>query len=295
MTDLRDMQLLAALARHKHFARAADDSGISQPAFSARIRNLENSLKVPIVKRGNRFIGFTEEGEIVLRWAHKLLADADGLRQDIESARGELSGRLRIGVVPTALTFIAKLPAILRKRHPGLAIQILSANSQQIVQGLEDFTLDAGLTYLDSKFPSGLQFEPIYEEHYVLLAPPDLAPRASGDATWLEAAELPLCLLTPDMRNRRIIDEVFAEVGVSPVPVMETNAFTAALAQVATGAAATIAPELLADSLPVGENTVRLRLKEPVLSKSIGMVVAERDPVPPAVTALLKAVSEMPR
>ena len=89
MTDLRDMQLLAALARHKHFARAADDCGISQPAFSARIRNLETSLKVPIVKRGNRFIGFTQEGEIVLRWAHKLLADSDGLRQDIENARGE--------------------------------------------------------------------------------------------------------------------------------------------------------------------------------------------------------------
>ena len=290
MTDLRDMQLLAALARHKHFARAAEECGISQPAFSARIRNLEASLKAPIVRRGNRFMGFTPEGEIALRWAHKLLADADGLRQDIEQAKGELSGKLRIGVVPTALAYIAKIPARLRATHPDLAIHIISANSQQITRGLEDFSLDAGITYLDENLPSGLTSEPIYNERYVLLCPPEMAPRSTGEATWEEASKLPLCLLTPDMRNRRIIDEVFETVGTHPTPVMETNAFTAALAQVATGTAATIAPELLAESLPVGEHTVRLSLTSPQVSKPIGLVAADRDPVVPAVRALRAAL-----
>ncbi len=288
MTDLRDMQLLAALARHKHFARAADECGISQPAFSARIRNLEASLQAPIVRRGNRFMGFTQEGEIVLKWAHKLLADADGLRQDIESAKGELSGKLRIGVVPSALTYVARLPAQLREAHPGMAVHIISLTSQQIARGLEDFTLDAGVTYLDEDLPSSFQINPIYDEHYVLLCPPDLAPRKTGEATWAEAAQVPLSLLTPDMRNRRIIDKVFQELGLSPTPVMETNAFTAALAQVATGAAATIATELIANSLPVGKDIVRLPLTEPVVSKPIGLVVAERDPLPPSVLALRK-------
>jgi len=288
MTDLRDMQLLAALARQKHFARAADECGISQPAFSARIRNLEESLQAPIVRRGNRFMGFTQEGEIVLKWAHKLLADADGLRQDIEQAKGELSGKLRIGVVPSALTYVARLPAQLRAEHPELAVHIISANSQQISRGLEDFTLDAGITYLDEELPASFQVNPIYDEHYVLLCPPDLAPRKKGEATWAEAAEVPLSLLTPDMRNRRIIDAVFSEIGLSPTPVMETNAFTAALAQVATGAAATIATELIANSLPVGKDTVRLPLIEPVVSKPIGLVVAERDPLPPSILALRK-------
>ena len=290
MTDLRDMQLLAALARHKHFARAAEECGISQPAFSARIRNLEASLKAPIVRRGNRFMGFTPEGEIALRWAHKLLADADGLRQDIEQAKGELSGKLRIGVVPTALAYIAKIPARLRATHPDLAIHIISANSQQITRGLEDFSLDAGITYLDENLPSGLTSEPIYNERYVLLCPPEMAPRSTGEATWEEASKLPLCLLTPDMRNRRIIDEVFETVGTHPTPVMETNAFTAALAQVASGTAATIAPELLAESLPVGEHTVRLSLTSPQVSKPIGLVAADRDPVVPAVRALRAAL-----
>ena len=288
MTDLRDMQLLAALARHKHFARAADECGISQPAFSARIRNLEGSLQTPIVRRGNRFMGFTQEGEIVLKWAHKLLADADGLRQDIQHAKGELSGKLRIGVVPTALAYVARLPAQLRAAHPDMAVHIISLTSQQIARGIEDFTLDAGITYLDEDLPTSVHVDHIYEEQYVLLCPPKLAPRKTGEATWAEAADVPLSLLTSDMRNRRIIDEVFQSIGLSPEPVMETNAFTAALAQVATGTAATIATKLLADGLPVGKGTVRLPLVDPVVTKPIGLVVAERDPMPPAVLALRK-------
>ncbi len=293
MTDLRDMQLLAALARHRHFARAADECGISQPAFSARISNLEQSLGAPIVKRGNRFLGFTAEGEIVLKWAHTLLADADGLRQDIEAARGALSGELKIGVVPTALAYVAMLPPRLRMLHPDLAIHIISASSSQIARGLEDFSLDAGITYLDEDVPAALKTTHLYDERYVLVVPPEMAPRQSGDATWAEAAALPLCLLTQDMRNRRIIDETFRAVDATPRPVMETNAFTAALAQVATGTAATIAPERLAESLPIASEAVLLSLVDPVVTKPIGVVISDRDPAPPTVLALFKAL-ELP-
>jgi DNA-binding transcriptional LysR family regulator len=128
----------------------------------------------------------------------------------------------------------------------------------------------------------------------VLLAPPDLAPRPEGHATWREAAALPLCLLTKDMRNRRILDEIFQSIGAAPQPVMETNAFTAALAQVASGAAATIAPELLADSLPIAAGSVRLSLTEPDISKPICLATTERQPPLPAVLALAEALRERP-
>lgn len=290
MTDLRDMQLLAALARQKHFAHAADECGISQPAFSSRIRNLEQALGTPIVVRGNRFLGFTPEGEIVLKWAHKLLADADGLRQEIEAAKGALSGRVRIGAVPTALSFVADLPAKLRDVHPELTVHILSTSSARIRRGMDEFTLDAGITYLDEAHAPGVVTYRLYEERYVLIAPRDMAPRPEGEATWMEASQLPLCLLSPEMRNRRIIDETFEVLGVAPVPVVETNAFTAALAQVATGAAATIAPEKLAASIPIGAGAVHLDLVEPALAKPVGLVVADRNPVPPTVLALKLAL-----
>jgi DNA-binding transcriptional LysR family regulator len=294
MTDLRDMQLLAALARHQHFARAAEDCGISQSAFSARISNLEIEYGAPIVRRGNRFLGFTAEGEIALKWARRILADADNLRQEIETAKGRLVGNFAIGAVPTALTYAARLPALLRERHPGLSIQIHSATSSQIRRGIEDYTLHAGVTYLDAAFPATITTKPLYEERYVLLSPAELAPRKKGSATWREAASIPLCLLTQDMRNRRILDEIFESVAAPANPVMETNAFTAALAQVESGTAATIAPERLADSLPVSAGVVRLKLTEPDIGKPIGLIFANREPTPPAIIALVDACEHLP-
>lgn len=293
MADLRDMQLLAALSRHKHFARAAEECGISQPAFSARIRNMEAEYGVPLVKRGNRFMGFTGEGDIVLKWALRLLADADGLAQEISEVKGALTGRLSIGAVPTALAFAARAPAALRKAHPDVTVEILSASSADIQRGLEDFSLDAGITYLDGQVSAVFAQMPLYEERYVLLAPYGIAPRLSGTITWQEASELPLCLLTRNMQNRRIIDEVFQRVGVTPKPMMETNAFTAALVQVVSGHAAIIAPEMLIDSLPLASQVARLTLTEPVERRPIGLVTAERAPVPPALRALQGALRQL--
>jgi len=293
MFDLRDMQLLVALAQHEHFARAAADCGISQPAFSGRIRNMEKDFGVPLVKRGNRFLGLTREGEVVLRWSRKMLADAEGLRQEVAALKGNLTGRLAIGAVPTALSFIAQVPAALRARHPDLTLEIISASSTAIRRGLDDFSLDAGITYIDGEADPGFRIQPLYDETYVLLSPPDFAPRRKGTVTWAEAAALPLCLLTRDMNNRRIIDAVFADVGAVPRPVMETNAFTAAFSQVASGAAATIAPVKLADSLPLAPETVRLDLVEPTARHRIGLVTAEREPVPPSLTALAHVLERL--
>jgi len=290
MTSIRDMQLLDALARHSHFARAAKECGISQPAFSARIRNLELEFEAPLVRRGNRFVGFTKEGEVALKWARQLLLDVDGMRQELEVFKGTLSGQISIGVVPTALTYAAELPGRLRNDYPNLSIQIISTSSTQILRGLEDFSLDAGITYLDDSIPSFLHVETLYHEKYILLVPSGLAPRTSGSVSWKEAADLPLCLLTKDMYNRRILDGIFEKVGAVPRPVIETNSFIVALAQVAGGTAAIIAPQDLADSFSVTNEVVRLELNEPEETKPIGLLVVERKPAPPAVSALIKVL-----
>ncbi|WP_422368177.1 LysR family transcriptional regulator [Pelagibius sp.] len=289
------MELLAALARHGHFARAAAECGISQPAFSARIRNLELNLGAPIVKRGNRFMGFTEEGEIALRWAHKMIADARGLDQEMERARGILSGRLTMGVVPTALTFVAKVASRLRKDHPALTIQIFSMSSGEVAKGLEDFSLDAGFTYMESALPSSSQADHIYDERYALLVPRAFAPDAAETISWQAAAAFPLCLMTPNMMNRRIIDEAFRAADAEPNCVMETNAFTVALTQVSSGIAATVATQMLLGNVHIEGDFLRLDLVDPVVEKPIGVVVSEREPALPAVDALLACVRNGPR
>lgn len=280
------MQLLLALSQRKHFTRAAADCGISQPAFSARITHLEQQLGVPIVRRGNKFLGFTREGDLVLKWARKVIADAEGMRQDIESSKDDLQGVIALGVVPTALPYAASVSTSLRARHEHLTIQIQSLSSTEIARALHEFVIDAGITYGEEKDNGSLRFDEIYKEHYVLLAPPHLAPRLKGSATWEEAASLPLCLLSKDMRFRQIVDEVFESAGVIAQPVMETNSFIAATVQVNNGAAATIAPQKLVDSLFLDHNAASLTLKKPVVEKMIGLATMDHEPALPAIDAL---------
>jgi len=300
--EIRDLQLLLALAQRKHFTRAAADCGISQPAFSARINQLEQMLGVPIVRRGNKFLGFTREGELALKWARKVITDVEGMRQEMQNARDDLQGVLAVGVVPTALPYAASISTALRARYEHLTIQIQSLSSIQITRALNEFAIDAGITYSDKAYGDktddkknngSLRFESIYQEHYVLLSPSHLAPRNSGSASWAEAAELPLCLLSKDMRFRQIVDEVFELAGVRAEPVMETNAFTAAMVQVTNGSAATIAPSRLVDSLFLDQNSISLKLKEPTVEKTIGLATLDHEPALPALDALRDVIGAM--
>ena len=274
-----------------HFARAAAECGISQPAFSARIRNLELDLGAPIVKRGNRFQGFTKEGEIALKWAHRMIADAQGLRQEIQKSRDILVGQLVIGAIPTALPYTAHLAARLRATHKALQIQVFSRSADEITRGLEDYSLDAGVTYQESTLPSGATTRHLFDEQYELVLPKALADGHSGQISWHDAAAFPLCLLTRNMLNRRIIDEAFLAADAVPNVFLETDALTASLVQVSNGVAATIAPEQLAETISPAADVVRLKLVSPEIVKPVGMVVADREPMLPAVEALLSVLA----
>src|SRR5262245_25469336 len=95
--DIRQLQYLVALAREKHFTRAAQACNVSQPTLSGRIRQLEQELGVPIVERGQRFHGLTPDGQRVLKWANAILDNWSALQQDIATLRntsGALTGHL---------------------------------------------------------------------------------------------------------------------------------------------------------------------------------------------------------
>src|SRR5579885_784875 len=113
---LKQLIYVAALARERHFGRAAKSCHVSQPTLSAAIRQLEEELGAPIVRRGHRFNGFTPEGESVLEYAKRIVADCNALRQDVGKARGGLIGRLRLGAIPTALPIVAMLTAPFRAK-----------------------------------------------------------------------------------------------------------------------------------------------------------------------------------
>ena len=145
------LEFIIALARERHFGRAAEACGVSQPTLSAGIKQLEDSFGVLLVQRGSRFQGFTPEGERVLDWARRIVGDARAMRQEIDALKRGLAGHIRIAAIPTALAMVAMLTTPYRAKHPDVRFTILSRNSIEVLRLLENLEVDAGLTYLDNE------------------------------------------------------------------------------------------------------------------------------------------------
>ncbi|OYZ89042.1 MAG: LysR family transcriptional regulator [Rhizobiales bacterium 17-65-6] len=285
---VRQLHYLLAVAREGHFGRAAEACNVSQPTLSAGLRKLEEELGQPLVVRGHRFLGLTAEGERILVWAQRIVADYDGLKQELSGRGASLAGQLRIGAVPATLPAIPPLVNAFCARHPDVRVQILSLSSAAIQRGLDDLDLDVGVTYLDTEPLSRVSGFALYEEAYVFVTAQGEAHVGCETISWRAAAESPLCLLTGDMQNRRIIDRVLAEAGVASRPRIEANSFFGIWSQVASGAFASIVPQTHVSSFGRIEGVRALALVDPVRTQAVGLVATERDPRPPVADAFLR-------
>lgn len=295
--DIRQLQYLAALAREKHFTRAAHACNVTQPTLSGRIRQLEQELGVPIVARGSRYIGLTPEGERVLKGALLILENWQTLNQElaqIRSKKGELVGKLVLGVIPSALPKVAPLTNAMQ-RHPKVDFTILSQSSEEIIRNLHDISIEAGITYLDNEPVEGLMQVPLYTERYCLFvsgANP-LAVRETVD--WLEAAQEPLCLLTPNMQNRRIVDKAFSTANTHPTPRLETNSIMNLLSSVKSMGLSSIMPEYFIEVLGALEGVRAVPLINPKVEHVVGLVALDREPQSPLIKAVFDAALSLRR
>ncbi|MEM9603728.1 MAG: LysR family transcriptional regulator [Pseudomonadota bacterium] len=293
MLNLRDLEFLTALARRKHFARAAEDCGVSQPAFSMRLRKIEDNLSVALVKRGNRFQGFTAEGEALLRRAYKIMDDLKSIEQDIRSAQGDIAGSLAIGAIPTAVVYAVKAIKALQSRHPNLAVTLHTATALGVQHGVDTGQFDAGFIYSDALSNTLHCIDPLYQERYLLLAHEDLLKATSDTVTWAEAATIPLCLLAPGMQNRQIIDKVFRDQGLSPKVTVESSGFFASVALAREGAHATIVPEHLGGTFARMTSLTARALVAPELDMAVCLMTRARELGAPAVDALRACCGEI--
>ncbi len=285
--DLRHLTYLVALVAEEHFGRAARACHVSQPTLSSGIRRLESEVGFPIVRRSQRYEGLTPEGERVLEWARRILADVGGLDAELDAMRGGLRGQLRIGAIPTSLPSVSLLTTPLSCRHPGITVAVHSLNSRQIERGLHDFELELGFTYLDSEPLTGVRTLALYEEHYVLLTDESGPLSSRREVTWAEAATLPLCLLSGDMQNRRIVDGIFLEAGAEPEPTVETNSISTLFAHVRDGPWSSVMAHTWLHLFDVPLGMKAIPLVSPRTTRTIGLVWLDRDPEPILARALL--------
>ncbi|HTQ82392.1 MAG TPA: LysR family transcriptional regulator [Pseudolabrys sp.] len=284
---IEKLDFILALAREKHFGRAAEACGVTQPTLSAGVKQLEQQMGVLLVNRGSRFKGFTPEGERVLEWARRIVGDARSMRAEINSLRHGLSGRLRIAAIPTALAMMTNLTTPYRERHPNVQFTVLSRNSLDVLELLENLEIDAGITYVENEPLGRVNTVPLYRERYRLLTSAD-APLGNRDTvTWAEVAQVPLCLLTPDMQNRRIIDRLLKSAGGDSRPTLESDSMILLFTHVRTGRWASVMPARLAETLGLTDTLRAIPIVKPEAVQTIGLVVPAREPMTPLTAALV--------
>ena len=286
------LEMFIALARERHFGRAAEACGVTQPTLSSAIRQLEDQLGVQLVFRGSRFQGLTPEGQRVLDWAIRISGDMRALRDEMRSVRSGLSGNLRIGVIPTALPMVAELTEPFTARHPNVRITILSRTSAEILAGIDTLTLEAGITYLDNEPLGRVAQVPLYTEFYRFLCAPGSALATRPRVTWADVAEQPLCLLTADMQNRRIINQHLTSAGARAAAMVESNSTIALISHVLTGTWGSVVAMRLAGMFATGR-LVSIPIVEPEVEHLVGLITARHDPQTPVLTALLEEAGRL--
>jgi DNA-binding transcriptional LysR family regulator len=275
----RQLEYFVAVARERHFARAAEACYVSQPALSASIAKLERELNVTLINRGHNYEGLTREGERLVVWAKRILAEQEAFKAEVAAVQSGITGTLRLGTEPTASTTQALPVAAFCAAHPLAKVQIDSRlSTTELCRQLLDFELDAAIAHFEPEDRFGLRVVPLYEERYILLAPDDQVMPMGHTMSWADAAQLPLALLTPDMRIRRVIDSAFTESGVTVTPQVETDSVASLYAQVGVGAWASIVPHTWLRAMPVVGRARAVRLVEPDIRAQVSVATHAATP-----------------
>ena len=289
------LQFLIVVAREQNFRRAAEACGVAQPTLSAALKSLEETLGVLLIRRNSRYQGLTPEGERVLEWARRLVGDARAMQDEVRSFRHGLTGALRLAVIPTALPYVPQLTRLFQAQHPGVAVTVLARSSEEVLSELDDLRVDAGVTYLGNETIGRLRSLPLYIERYLLLTVAENPLAARRSVTWAEVSDQALCLLTPGMQNRRILDRLLRPSSADRAACMlETDSQMALLAHVRSGGWSTVVSEAMAELVAGAPWCRAIPIEGSEAAFLVGLVVPDREPMPPAVRALIGIANGMP-
>ncbi len=240
--DIKQLKYLIALDQTKHFGQAAALCHITQPTLSMRIRRLEEELELELIKRSQRFEGFTEAGDRILAWAKTVLAAHDGLQAEAANCRGQLVGSLRLGMVPLASQNPMQLIKPLSELYPELRFQIMSMASEQIIDKLNRNQLDLGMCYIDQVNTSYFDVVEMSSTDLGVLYDHRYFDFAEDIVMWESLSSIPLGLLSKGMHYRHSIDLSFGSKGLVPQTVIESNSTFHLIQAVTSGLCCAIMP-----------------------------------------------------
>ena len=285
--QLRHLRYFVTVARTRHFARAAEECGVSQPTLSAGLVALEQEFGRRLVDRDRRFIGLTAHGEAMLPWAQQILGAMAAMGAAV--AATPLEGPFTLAAIPAALPLVGRFGAALLAANPGLVLSIRSATARSIDQSLRSLEIDAGITYLDHEVGEGMAGVPLTSEDYLFLTRRGGRFDGREVIAWDEAVAQDLCLLDETILYRRILDRRLAQRGVAARPRATADSHVALFALVASGAFCAIVPDSYAPLLAGMDWAQTMKLDPPEPARRVGLVVPAHDPPLPRAEAALAA------
>jgi LysR family hydrogen peroxide-inducible transcriptional activator len=274
---LKHLRYFEALARHRHFGRAAEASAISQPALSLQVKELEDILGAPLVERGPRQIRLTPLGEDFALRARDVLRSVDELAALARASTGPLAGRLRLGVIPTVAPYF--LPQLIRQlagTFPDLGLHPREAVTQKLVRDLIEGRLDLALVALPVSEPS-LAEHPLFDEEFLLVRPQGQA--RAPVPTLAQLGQMPLLLLEEGHCFR---DQAISFCKLPRIPageIMEGSSLSTLVQMVAAGIGVTLIPEMAAPLETRSANVAVDRLPHPRPNRTIGLVWRRSNPL----------------
>lgn len=280
---LRQLRYFEALSRHLHFGRAAEACAVTQPAMSQQIRELEAAFGAPLVERGPRRVRLTTLGQDLLERARVILLEVDELSNLVRAADGPLTGRLRLGVIPTiAPYFLPRIMTTLAARLPQVEIEAREAVTRSLIGDLREARLDVAVLALPISEPALREFA-LFEEDFVLVRPASEAALPVPAPT--DLATMRLLLLEEGHCFRDQALAVCAPVrgpsGGVPRTVMEGSSLSTLVQMVGAGLGVTLIPEM-ATALETRTPDVAIaRFATAAPRRTVGLVWRRSNPLEP--------------
>jgi LysR family hydrogen peroxide-inducible transcriptional activator len=289
--SFRHLRYFDALATHLHFGRAAAACAISQPALSLQIRELEDILGAPLVERGHRQIRLTRLGEALAPRARDILRAVEELDDLARASLMPLTGRLRIGVIPTIAPYL--LPAVIKslaRSFPGLDVRPREAVTRKLVDDLAEGRLDTALVALPVSEPA-LHEEPLFDEEFVLVRPAADADRPVPAAEALRAMRLLLLEEGHCFRDQALA--LCNMASTSARDLMEGSSLSTLVQMVGAGIGVTLIPQM---AVPIEMRSAAVsfaRLPDHRPGRRIGMIWRQTNPLAPQLLHIARLVGEV--
>ncbi|HEX3511558.1 MAG TPA: LysR substrate-binding domain-containing protein [Solirubrobacteraceae bacterium] len=288
--DLNQLRSLSAVARHRHFTRAAAELHIGQPAVSQHVRRLEAELGVRLLSRTTRSVELTEAGSLLLARAERALGELDAGLAEIAQLQGLVRGRLRIGAMQWLEPYdLAAALATFHERHPEIDIRVVEEVAEEMLGAVLADRLDVAFVPIETGLPEGLEAHQLFEDELVLAVAAAHPLAGRPHVSFAALRDEPFVFLREGTGLRRAVESAAREAGFEPTARFETNELARVLALVARGLGVSAVSRAVAEA--AGEGIVGVRLR-PALRRRVAIVWRAGRHRTPAANAFLGHVIE---